>query len=182
MTHPKLERKYANRPGWKRVLKKKYSQKYLISKEFTGHVTLIEVQEVTEPLVVQYESEKVRIVDSGFVWLQHFPDSGQHVMTTVFNEKGEVVQWYIDICNKIGITKGIPWYEDLILDLVVLPTGEIFQLDFDELEDLLQKGNVSFSLYQIARDVMNNLLQAIKDNNYPLFKKSKEHKDELYDL
>lgn len=47
-------------------------------------------------------------------------------MTTVFNEKGEVVQWYIDICNEIGITKGIPWYEDLILDLVVLPTGEVF--------------------------------------------------------
>ncbi|WYP27549.1 DUF402 domain-containing protein [Alkalihalobacillus sp. FSL W8-0930] len=178
----KLEKKHADRPNWKRVTKKRYTQRYIKSEEFTGTIALIDLQEVTERLVVQYESKEVCIVDSGFVWLQHFPDNGHHVLTTVFNESSEIVQWYIDICNTKGNTQGVPWYEDLFLDLVVLPTGEVFQLDHDELEEALQQGMVSFILYQLAHDEMNSLLQKIKDNNYPLFKKSKEHKDELHDL
>lgn len=46
-------------------------------------------------------------------------------MTTVINEKGEVVQWYFDITLANALTKeGVPYFDDLFLDVVVLPNKD----------------------------------------------------------
>ena len=174
-----LERKYANRSEWKRVVERRYVQAYLDTNEFKGYVTLLKVIKVREPLHVQYNEKLVCIVDAGYSWLQHFPTNEQYSVTTMFNAEGEIVQWYIDICKENGIENGVPWIDDLYLDIIVLPTGEVILLDADELDEALSVGIIDKHLYELAWVEANRLIDLIKSEEFNLIKLSREHKEIL---
>lgn len=175
-----LKRKYGDRAGWMRVLKREYTQTYLETDSFTGHITLLKMIHVREPLLVTYHTNKLRIVDDGFMWLQHFPAGQRHSVTTVFNADGEIVQWYIDICLHIGVSAdGTPWMDDLFLDIVVLPSGEIFRLDDEELDEAMQSGIIDERLYHLAREECDKLYASITLGQFHTLALSKEHKDLL---
>lgn len=58
----------------------------------------------------------------------------------MFDNKGNIVQWYIDICLKNGLDRNIPWLDDLFLDIILLPSEEVIQKDADELEEAYLNG------------------------------------------
>ncbi|WP_423410158.1 DUF402 domain-containing protein [Heyndrickxia sp. MSNUG] len=174
-----LKRKYGDRAEWTRVTDRRFTQAYLDEVEFKGYVTYLKVLEVTEPLFVQYGEKKVCIVDNGFTWLQHFPQDEQFSVTTMFDSNGEIVQWYIDICHQIGIENGRPWLDDLFLDIVVLPTGEIFLIDEDELEEALVKRMIDLPLYELARSKSEAITRLIEVKEFPLLELTKIHKVHL---
>lgn len=177
-----LKRKYGDRAEWPRVTDRRFIQAYLDEVEFKGYVTYLKVLEVTEPLFVQYGEKKVCIVDNGFTWLQHFPQDEQFSVTTMFDSNGEIVQWYIDICHQIGIENERPWLDDLFLDIVVLPTGEVFQMDENELEDALVKRIIDQSLYELARSKSKAITRLIEVKGFHLLECTKIHKDRLQGL
>ncbi|WP_391202427.1 DUF402 domain-containing protein [Psychrobacillus sp. L4] len=107
-----LKKRYGYRSDWKRIVKREYVQSYVETQEFTGTITLLQLVQVTEPLWVHYDNKSICIVDNGYTWMQHFPVGENYALTTMFDSNGEVVQWYIDICNKLGIENNIPWWED----------------------------------------------------------------------
>ncbi|WP_235822131.1 DUF402 domain-containing protein [Gottfriedia luciferensis] len=152
-----LERRYGDRSNWKRVLKRSYLQTFLNIEEFKGYVTLLNIERVSEPLIVQYKENKVCIVDDGYSWLQHFPSDDHYSLTTMFDTDGAIVQWYIDICRRNGIENGVPWMEDLFLDIIVLPNGDVHLLDIDELEEAMRVGVIDKDLYKLAWDEANRL-------------------------
>lgn len=172
-------RRYGDRSGWKRIIQSEYTQSFIEKKEFTGHITLINMIKVTDPLWVQYGENKICIVDDNYMWLQHFPIGKNYALTTMFDANGEIVQWYIDICYEIGIENNIPWMDDLILDIVVLPTGEIVQLDEEELEDALENAVISKVMYDLARDEAARITALIKEEQFTLLDLSKVHKELL---
>lgn len=118
-------------------------------------------------------------MDDGYVWLQHFPSEKRYSLTTMFDSKGEIVQWYIDICLGNGIENNIPWFDDLFLDIVVLPTGEVIQLDTDELEDALKAGVIDNDLYNTACYEADKINSLIKSSEFELMNLSKKHKELL---
>ncbi|THE12996.1 DUF402 domain-containing protein [Bacillus timonensis] len=177
-----LKRKYGDRSEWKRVLKRKYSQTYLEENDYKGYITLLQTIKVTEPLSVSYGEKNVRIVDNGYMWLQQFPLNEHHSVTTMFDANGEIVQWYIDICLCNGVENGIPWMEDLFLDVILLPSGEIIEKDADELENTLSKGIIDKSLYELAWSEMNKIKHLISTNNFNLIKMSNRHKKILFKI
>ena len=174
-----LKRKYGDRSEWQRIKKREYAQIFMEKDEFTGYITLLHLVQVTEPLWVKYAEENVCIVDDGYMWLQHFPSGKNYSLTTMFNTKGEVVQWYIDICNEIGIEHNIPWWDDLFLDIIILPTGEIVQLDEDELEEALIKGWIDQSMYNLAWTQANEITTSIMEKSFEILNYSKVHKQLL---
>ncbi|WP_214480581.1 DUF402 domain-containing protein [Bacillus sp. SM2101] len=174
-----LKRKYADRSNWKRIVKSGYSQAYLHTSDFKGHISLLTIDKVTEPLTVSYGTQNVCIVDEGYNWLQQFPLNKHHSVTTMFNEKGEVVQWYIDICNKNGVENNIPYMDDLFLDLIVLPSGAIFQQDADELEDARLKGIIDETLYDKAWEEAKRIHQQLEEGSFKLLHLSAAHKHML---
>jgi predicted RNA-binding protein associated with RNAse of E/G family len=174
-----LKRKFGNRTEWKRVLKRKYSQTYLDTEEFKGYITLLNTIKVTEPLSVRYGEKNVCIVDNGYMWLQQFPLEKNHSVTTMFDANGDIVQWYIDICLCNGIENDIPWMDDLFLDIVLLPTGEIIEKDADEIEAALSKGIIDKSLYDLAWNEMNNIKNQISTDSFDLIRLSNNHKEIL---
>ncbi len=174
-----LKRKFGDLSNWKRVIKRKYSQTYLETKEFKGYITLLNTIKVTEPLSVQYGKKLVCIVDDGYMWLQQFPFNKNHSVTTMFDADGNIVQWYIDICLRNGMKNGIPWMDDLFLDIVVLPSGELIVRDADELEDALSKGIVDKALYDLAWKEVHNLKSLIGTGSFKLINLSKDHREKL---
>lgn len=177
-----LKRRYGDRSDWQRIKKREYAQSYVDKEEFTGYITLLNMVQVAEPLWVKYDEKSVCIVDDGFMWLQHFPKGKHYSVTTMFDANGKVIQWYIDICNEIGIEHNIPWWDDLFLDIIVFPTGEIIQQDADELEEALINGWVDQRMYNLAWHQVNEITTSIVGNNFGLLHYSSVHKELLTKL
>ena len=89
---------------------------------------------------------------------------------------GDVVQWYFDICLENGVEDGVPWMDDLYLDVVVLPSGEIFQLDEDELEHAYKSGVLSKMEYDLAWNENREIMTQLKNNEFHLLTLALEHK------
>jgi uncharacterized protein len=177
-----LKRKFGDRSEWKRVIKRKYSQACIDTQEFKGYITLLNTIEVTEPLSVSYGERRVCIVDDGYMWLQQFPLEKNHSVTTMFDAKGDIVQWYIDICLRNGVENDIPWMDDLFLDIVLLPSGVIIEKDADELEDALSQGIIDKPLYDLAWNEVKNLKRLISTGKFNLIKLSNSHKEFLSNI
>ncbi|MBT2682869.1 DUF402 domain-containing protein [Bacillus sp. ISL-37] len=177
MNDNKLKRKYGDRADWTRVVKREFIQDFFDEDGFKGHVTLLKVIKITEPLYAQYGDKKVCIVDEGYTWLQHFPEGTRYSVTTMFNAVGEIVQWYIDICYRNGIDNGRPWMDDLFLDIIILPTGDVFHKDADELELALSSGVIDEELYHIAVSETDAITKQIEVNEFDLLPLTKVHKE-----
>jgi uncharacterized protein len=177
-----LKRRYGNRSEWKRVLKRQYAQSFIDTDEFKGYVTLLHTIEVSKPSFVNYGDKNVCIVDNGYLWLQQVPLEKKHSVTTMFDANGDIVQWYIDICFHNGIENGIPWWDDLFLDIILLPTGEVIIKDADELEDALSMGIIDKRLYDMAWKELNHIKGLISSGKFDLIKLSNSHKEILTDF
>lgn len=175
-----MKRTYADRPNWTRVLNKRFKLEYIENKEYTGFVSIICIDNVKEPLLIDVAGNKLCLVDKGYVWTQHFPKGSNYALTTMFDKKQEVVEWYFDICkgNKIS-NQGIPYYDDLYLDVVVLPSGEILLLDEDELTDALKSNEISKEEYDLAYNEAEKLINDIKNDKNSLLKKTKVYLDNM---
>ena len=177
-----LKRKYGERPDWSRISKKKYAQTYLETDEFKGYITLLHMVQLTEPLFVQYDKKEVCVANEGYSWLQQFPADQHHSVTTMFNEEGNVIQWYIDICLRNGCEDGKPWMDDLYLDIILFPTGEIIIKDTDELEDAYKSGIIHKELYDLAWKEVNRINRMLCTGDFPLVQLASEHKTQLMGL
>jgi len=174
-----IKRRYGDRKEWKRVLQRRYAQTFIHTKDFKGYITLLHTLKVSEPLNTSYGENNVCIVDHGYMWLQQFPCDKNHCVTTMFDRNGNVVQWYIDICLRNGEENGSPWWDDLFLDIVVLPTGELFLKDEDELEEAFSRGVIDKDQYKLALNEVENLKSLIVKGNFDLIKLSNDHKEIL---
>jgi predicted RNA-binding protein associated with RNAse of E/G family len=160
-----MKRTFADRPNWTRVLEKRFKLTYLEEKHFKGYISIIYIDKVKQPLVIEVAGKDLQLANNGFVWIQHFPENCNYALTTMINEKQEVVQWYFDICdgNRIN-SSGMPYYDDLYLDVVLVPTGEILLLDEDELEQALKDKDITKEQYELAYFQAKKLIHDIQKN------------------
>ncbi|WP_047982103.1 DUF402 domain-containing protein [Ornithinibacillus contaminans] len=172
-----MKRKYANkRGGLKPATEKSYTQLAIDTETFEGNIVLIEVGNVTEKLEIDYQDKTICILNHHYSWLQQFPTGKNHVITTIFNELGNIVQWYIDICFQHGVENNIPFLDDLYLDIVVLPTGETYLLDEDELEEALLNGDINRELYDLAWAEVTEVMKQIEAREFTILELANEHR------
>ena len=112
----------------------------------------------------------------------HPPKSGDFFMNKIndilrcklililYNNKKEIIEWYFDIAREIGNENGCPYEDDLYLDVVVNPNGEILLLDEDELKEAFDRLEVSQETYDMAYNEANNLMEKLKGNKDKLEK------------
>jgi hypothetical protein len=83
----------------------------------------------------------------------------------MLNEKNEILLWYIDMIAEQGIDEdGIPYFDDLYLDLVVYPDGTIIVDDMDELEDALSTKDITLEQYNLAINTSQKLRDGLLIN------------------
>ncbi|OAI89646.1 hypothetical protein AYO36_05710 [Exiguobacterium sp. KKBO11] len=163
-----IKKRYANRRDWRRITQRHYVQEQVENELFKGHVTLLQLIEVASPLDVRYGDETIRIADAGYVWVQQFPSDAHHAVTSMFDATGQLVQTYIDICLRTGVEDGRIYWEDLFLDLIALPSGQVLLVDADELEAAREQGDVSQAEYALALAEAKQLQKQLQDGTFPL--------------
>lgn len=164
-----IKRRLASRIPWPRILERRFTVQVINQPDYVGYVTLLCLDKVREPLWVKNQGQQLCIVDDGYSWLQQFPTGAQHTVTTQFDAQGQVVQWYIDICLQHGVdATGIPWWDDLFLDVIIFPNGQCHIVDGEELDVALQSGVIDESQHRLAWAEATKLVQMIEQNGFSL--------------
>ena len=119
------------------------------------------------------------IMDNNYKWLEFYDYSSKVKLTAIYDENSEIIEWYFDIAREIGKDNGIPYEDDLYLDVVVTPSGEIILLDEDELKEAFNKREMTKEEYENAYEEAKQLMNKLKNNKDKL----KEYTDKyLYQM
>jgi len=171
-----MKRKFIDKEDWPRVTEKRFKCTYINNEEFNGYVSTVYIDKVKEPLNVSTNGKEFCLADEGYIWLQHVPLKRNYALTTMYNSNKEIVQWYFDICKPYEISEsGVPFFQDLYLDVVVLPSGKVILLDQHELSHALKSGAISEKEYSDANKQATLLIEDIKNGTNDLLQFSKEY-------
>ncbi len=154
-----LKKRYADQYVGKRV--KKSEQKILSvnEKNFVGEIYFYNFIEVENKIIVPNGK---CILDNNYKWLEFYDYNSKVKLTSIYNEKNEIIEWYFDIAREIGKENDVPYEDDLYLDVVVTPSGDVILLDEDELKEALNKMEITKLEYENAYKEAENLMNALK--------------------
>jgi predicted RNA-binding protein associated with RNAse of E/G family len=157
-----VKRKRADRANWQRVKRCNYQEKWVETEAFTGYAVQLQLLDVEPPAWMHTGGRELCVADDGYVWRQYFPHGCNYAVTKMLDAQGKVVQWYIDICKQHGRDEnGVLWYDDLYLDIVVFPDGEVHLLDQEELDEALEKGWITREEHMLSERTAARLLEEI---------------------
>lgn len=171
-----VNKRFITREDWSRVLERDFNMVYINDGNYAGHVALLKIKKIKEPLWTTHAGKTFCIAHEGYSWLQHLPDDEHFGITTIFDEKGNIVQWYIDITTHNGIEDGVPYMEDLYLDLIKLPSGEIIKKDLDDIENALRAGEITKEMYDFGFTEFNKIYKELQNGTFKYLDFSIPHK------
>lgn len=146
-----MKRKSLSYNDWTCITRKEFIIKNIATDSFKGHICIIKIKEVTEPQIWKFNNQDIVACDNGMKWLFILPTNDFYCITVMLNAKDEILGWYIDMIANQGVdTDGVPYFDDLYLDLVVYPEGTIVEDDRDELEEALAAKDISEEQYKLA--------------------------------
>ncbi len=153
---------------------------------FRGYACFLKLQNIENPLIVYNGNENICIKDNDYEWIEVYPTDGNFAITIMYDDNGNLIEWYFDISKSIGLENGIPYEDDLYLDLIITPSGERIVIDEDELLNAKAIGDITQedvdNAYKILQELdekyVNNLDELTKLTNYLLnrFKSSEKTK------
>ena len=131
---------------------------------FNGYVCKTNFDKVDKTIKVKVQDKEYYIKNDNYIWYQVYPDNSNYALTIMYDENNELIEWYFDVSKKIGVENGVPYEDDLYLDLVINSLGESTVLDEDELNDALNKKDITPDDYNLAYEVLNDLQREYVDN------------------
>lgn len=162
----KMKRKYADRRGWRRIMASRISSKTFMWPSFHGDAVLIQFDSIKAPLSVVYGGVRTKTVDQRYSWLQLFPDhSPEFVLTAMFNAGKQLLQCYFDVIYRMGRDPdGTLWFDDLYLDLILLPDRKLYLVDENELDEALEAGVITSEMHERAWRTARRLEACIRQD------------------
>ena len=155
-------------------LKKRYADRFvgnranadlkIISVEdeyFNGDIYFYNFIEVKDKILIPNGK---CIMDNNYKWLEFYDYSSKVKLTAIYDENNEIIEWYFDIAREIGKENGIPYEDDLYLDVVVTPNGEIILLDEDELKQVYDRKELTKEEYKNVYKEAEKLMNKLKNN------------------
>jgi len=143
------------------ILEKEFKNIRVDNDEFQGNISLLTIKKVREEWRVDEEQRCILAKD--YNWLEIYPDGEHYCISAVYDEKDNIIEWYIDIARMLGEEDGVPYEDDLYLDVVIVPDGRIHLLDEDELEDAYNRKEVSKKEYDMAYETANKIMEKAKE-------------------
>lgn len=158
-----LKKRFVTNPmNMKCVIDGNYTIKNFETDAFKGDIALIKFNKMNKPYVV--ENINLCMANDNYKWLEFYDYSKKYRLTAMYNDKNEIVEWYFDIARKVGKENGIPYEDDLYLDVVVTSSGEIILLDEDELKDAYNRLEVNQNDYDMSYNEANRLIERLNSN------------------
>lgn len=150
---------------WKCIISKDIFGRRVNSELLNGYIGLIDIKEVSEAQIWKFNGEDIVVCDKERKWLSILPQDDWYCITAMMDGEGDILLWYIDMIANQGIdADGVPYFDDLYLDLVVYPDGTIVVDDMDELEDALSKKDITQEQYNLAIETSNRLQRGLLNN------------------
>ncbi len=142
-----MKTKYADVREDASVLDKIYKQIEVDDYEFKGYICYTNAIKTAS----KFEAHGKLIFDSGFSKLQLFAPGKKYVLTAIYDRDDNLVELYFDIAKKVGMSKdGIPYQEDMYIDVVVYGENDTEIIDEEELKAAFEKGEITEKEYKGA--------------------------------
>lgn len=155
-----LKKKFADSVNrYENVKEVEQKIKSINKEDFKGDIYLNNFKKISVPYLLE---NGLCIQDSNYKWLEFYDYNSRIRLTAIYNEKNEIVEWYFDIARCIGKENGIPYEDDLYLDVVLGPGGKIILLDEDELKIAFEKNEMTRHEYDEAYQIAKELMKRIK--------------------
>ena len=142
------------------VEEKKFKSIYVDEIDYKGYLSQIHIIKANQPQKQEGE-EYIERANSGYKWLEFYPENSNIAMTVCYNNENKILQWYFDIINNVGIENNNPYFEDLYLDVTLTPENRIELLDEDEIKEALELKDISNKQYDMAYKTANELMKRI---------------------
>ena len=137
--------------------------------EKNTYITLKEVKAVEQPDSVYINGERVKKLDKDFTIIEYTPLDKKYNVRIHVNDKKEILEYYFDIIAENKIKDGIPFYNDLYLDVVYFQPaatkeGTYIQLvDCNELEEALKENIIDKEQFDMAYIEAEKLMKELKE-------------------
>lgn len=113
-------------------------------------VTIKKYDEVTKPFILtNHHGKDITYFANGYYLVEFTPLNDYYNIRFYYNEKKELVDFYIDISLENGIKYKLPYYTDLYLD-ILNREGTVSFTDEDELSSALAENKISKRDYDFA--------------------------------
>lgn len=132
--------------------------------KLNGYVCKLVFNENTKPLIVFNGKEDVCIRDKGYTMYEIYRDNSNYALTIMYDDKGKLIEWYFDVAKQIGLEDGIPYEDDLYLDVVITPNGKYMVLDEDELIEAKNNKFITEKDVQLAYKIKDELIKEYANN------------------
>lgn len=153
--------KMLNMSDCKDIVKSKFFCEHVNENDFYGRICILKFESVSK---IWKTSDSNIILDNGYIWLEFYPYNCNYCYTAMFDEKNNIIEWYIDITKTIE-EKNDKYVEDLFIDFVLFPNGKFFILDEEELEEAYANDMVDKMEYSIIMNVKESIIKNLKDIN-----------------
>jgi len=100
--------------------------------------------------------------------LEFYDYNSKVKLTAFYDENNKISEWYFDIAREIGRENGLPYEDDMYLDVLVTDTGNIVLLDEDELKDALDKNQITEFEFENAYKEANGLMERLQNKKQEL--------------
>jgi hypothetical protein len=154
-----MKRRFADARSNRSIIKSAIETKEVDDEFFKGYISLLQIHKTKKEWHV--DPEERCILADNYKWLELYPIDKHVCITAMMNKNNDIKEWYIDIAKDTGIIDGVPYEDDLYLDIVIVPDGRVHLLDEDELYKALEKGDISREEYDLAYIVANEILDRL---------------------
>lgn len=103
------------------------------------------------------------IIDNNYRLLGFYDYSSKVKLSAFYDKNSNIIEWYFDIAKELGKENGVPYEDDLYLDIVVRPDGKIILLDEEEIKDALKRSVITKTEYEMAYEEANKLIRLLKE-------------------
>jgi Ribonuclease G/E len=89
-------------------------------------------------------------------------DTSKPYITHNYYRSGNWLGTYVNINTPPEVSPGLVKYHDLLVDVVIYPSGEVKVIDVEELEEALSRGYLTRELYEYAMSVLEEVKKSPK--------------------
>ena len=144
-----MKRRFADARSNRAIIDSTIETKIINDKAFKGYMSLLKINKVKKECRV--DTENRCILANNYKWLEMYPLDKHMCITAMFDEKNVIKEWYFDISKEVGIENGVPYEDDLYLDVVIVPDGRIHLLDEDELYKALEGKDITETVEKLEK-------------------------------
>jgi len=127
-------------------------------KGLAGYAAQVTIEKAHRPFIVGEKSAEVCLRDTGYSEINFLPDNENWCLSAMYDDKGRIIEWYVDITRKNAVDEdGQPYGDDMYLDAAVMPDGRVLVFDEDELLAARENHSITSGEYDMAYRVLHTL-------------------------